>query len=132
MKQKYIYPPYFAHGLLAFYFLHTPAQFSKAKAKRPQILLQNAYYIIKCHILHKGVDGLNPGKSSDFEDQSFTNQVNYHEKELRRILKGTSASKVFVLSERHRLLRYGVLLRKGRGKHVRWMVSERARDILEV
>ena len=118
-------------GLLAFYFLHTPAQFSKAKAKRPQILLQNAYYILKCYILHKGVDGLNPEKSSDFEDQSFANQVNYHEKELRRILKGTSASKIFVLSERHRLLRYGVLLRKGRGKHVQWMVSERARDILE-
>ncbi len=78
------------------------------------------------------VDGLNPEKSSNFEDQSFTNQVKYHEKELRRILKGTSASKILVLSERHRLLRYGVLLRKGRGKYVRWMVSERAQDILEV
>ena len=132
MKKKYIYFPYHARGLLAFYFLCTPAQFSKAKAKRHQILLQNAYYIIKCYILHKVVDGLNPGKPSNFEDQSFTNQVKYHEKELRRILKGTSASKIFVLSERHRLLRYGVLIRKGRGKHVRWMVSERARDILEV
>jgi hypothetical protein len=74
---------------------------------------------------------LNAEKSSNFEEQSFTNQVNYHEKELKRILKGASASKVFNLSERHRLLRYGVLLRKGRGKYVRWMVSERARDILE-
>ena len=131
MKQKHIYSPYHARGLLAFYFLHKPAQFSKAKAKRPQILLQNAYYIIEGYILHKVVDGLNPGKSSSFEDQSFTNQVKYHEKELRSILKGTSASKIFVLSERHRLLRYGVLIRKGRGKHVRWMVSERARGILE-
>ena len=78
------------------------------------------------------VDGLNPGNSSSFEDQSFANQVNYHEKELRRVLKGRSASKIFNLSERHRLLRYGVLLRKGRGKYVRWMVSERAQDILEV
>ena len=60
------------------------------------------------------------------------NQVNYHEKGLRRVLKGTSASKIFNLSERNRLLRYGVLIRKGRGKHVQWMVSERARDILEV
>jgi hypothetical protein len=117
---------------LAFYLLYASALFSKAKARRPQIILQNAYYIIEGYILHKGVDGLNPGKPSSFEDQSFTNQVNYHEKELRRILKGTSASKIFVLSERHRLLRYGVLIRKGRGKHVRWMVSERARDILEV
>jgi len=132
VKQKYIYYPYQARGLLAFYFLHTPAQFSKAKAKRPQILLQNAYYIIKCYILHKGVDGLNPGKHINFEDQSFTNQVTYHEKELRRILNGTSASKIFVLSERQRLLRYGVLVRKGRGKYVQWMVSERARGILEV
>ncbi len=77
------------------------------------------------------VDGLNPEKSSNFEDQSFANQVNYHEKELRRIMKGTSASKIFNLSERHRLLRYGVLTRKGRGKYVRWMVSERAQGILE-
>jgi hypothetical protein len=84
------------------------------------------------YILHKVVDGLNPGKPSSFEDQSFANQVTYHEKELRRILKGTSASKIFVLSERHRLLRYGVLIRIGRGKHVQWMVSERVRDILEV
>jgi hypothetical protein len=75
---------------------------------------------------------LNPGNSNDFEDQSFTNQVKYHEKELRRVLKGTSASKIFVISERHRLLRYGVLIRKGRGKYVQWMVSERARGILEV
>lgn len=74
---------------------------------------------------------MNAEKSSNFEEQSFTNQVNYHETELKRILKGASASKVFNLSERHRLLRYGVLLRKGRGKYVRWMVSERARDILE-
>lgn len=74
---------------------------------------------------------MNAEKSSNFEEQSFTNQVNYHETELKRILKGVSASKVFNLSERHRLLRYGVLLRKGRGKYVRWMVSERARDILE-
>ena len=92
---------------------------------------QNAYYVIKCHILHKVVDRLNPGKPINFEDQNFTNQVKYHEKELRRIQKGTSASKIFVLSERHRLLQYGVLIRKGRGKYVRWMVSERARDILE-
>jgi len=74
---------------------------------------------------------LNPGKSSNFEDRSFTNQVTYHEKELRRIQKSTSASKIFVLSERHRLLQYGVIIRKGQGKYVRWMVSERARDILE-
>jgi hypothetical protein len=74
---------------------------------------------------------LNLGKPSSFEDQSFTNQVKFHEKELRRILEGTSASKIFILSERHRLLRYGVLIRKGGGKHVKWMVSERAQDILE-
>jgi hypothetical protein len=74
---------------------------------------------------------LNLGNSSDFEDQSFTNQVKYHEKELSRIIKGASASKIFNLSERHRLLRYGVLIRKGWGKNVQYMISERARDILE-
>jgi len=93
--------------------------------------LQNVYYIIKCYTLHKVVDGLNPEKPSNFEDQSFANQVKYHEKELRRIIKGTSASKIFNLSERNRLLGYGVLLRKGRGKYCRWMISERAQGILE-
>ena len=77
------------------------------------------------------VDGLNPGNSSSFEDQSFANQVNYHEKELRRVLKGRSASKIFNLSERNRLLGYGVLIRKGRGRHVQYMISERAQGILE-
>ena len=96
-----------------------------APARRPQFLLQNAYYI-KGYIIHKVVDGLNPGSSSDFEDQSYTNLVKYHKKELRRIHKGTSASKIFNLSERNRLLRYGVLIRKGRGKHIQYMVSERA------
>jgi len=105
---------------------------AQAKAKRPQIILQNIYYIIKGYIIHKVVDGLNPGKPNDFEDQSFTNQVKYHEKELRRILKGTSATKIFNLSERNRLIRYGVLIRKAQGKYIRWMISERARDILEV
>jgi hypothetical protein len=74
---------------------------------------------------------LNPGSSSDFEDQSYTNLVKYHEKKLRRIIKGTSASKIFNISERQRLKRYGVLIRKGWGKHIQYMVSERARDILE-
>ena len=94
-------------------------------------MLQNAYYIIEDYILHKVVDGLNPENPSYFEDLSFTNQVIYHEKELRRILRGISVPKIFNLSERHRLVRYGVLIRKGRGKHVWWMVSERARGILE-
>jgi len=75
---------------------------------------------------------LKPENTSSFEDQSYMNQVNYHEKGLRRVLKGRSASKIFNLSERNRLQRYGVLIRKGRGKHVQWMVSERARGILEV
>ena len=93
--------------------------------------LERAYYIKSCYILHKVVDGLNPGSSSDFENQSYTNLVNYHEKELRRIITGTSASKIFNLSERNRLLRYGVLIRKGWGKHIQYMISEQARDILE-
>jgi hypothetical protein len=42
---------------------------------------------------------LNLGKPSNFEDESFANQVNYHEKELRRILKGTSAKKKFLASQ---------------------------------
>ncbi len=94
--------------------------------------LERAYYINGCYILHKVVDGLNPGSSSDFENQSYTNLVNYHEKELRRIITGTSASKIFNLSERNRLLRYGVLIRKGWGKRIQYMISERARDILEM
>jgi hypothetical protein len=78
------------------------------------------------------VDRLKPENTSSFEEQSYTNQVNYHEKELRKVLKGRSASKIFNLSERNRLQRYGVLIRKGRGTHVQWMISERARGILGV
>jgi hypothetical protein len=63
------------------------------------------------------VDELNLRNSSNLEEQSFAKQVNYHEKELRRIIFGTSAAKIFNLSERDRLLRYGVLIRKGRGKY---------------
>jgi hypothetical protein len=103
-----------------------------ARCETPSEFSPDAYYSIKGYNVYKVVDRLNTEKPDNFEEQSFTNQVNYHEKELRRILKGTSASKVLNLSERHRLLRYGVLIRKGRGKYVQWMVSERARDILEV
>jgi len=73
---------------------------------------------------------LGSDKPGSFEELSFANIVNYNEIKLRRIQGGASASNIFNLSERSRLLRYGVLIRKGRGKYVKWMVSERARDLL--
>ena len=44
VKQKYIYSPYHARGLLAFYLLHTPAHFSKAKAKRHDFTPERLLY----------------------------------------------------------------------------------------
>ena len=65
-----------------------------------------------------------------YNEQNFENLVNYYEKELRRILQGVSVSKILSLSERRTLLRSGVLIRKGRGTSVQWMVSSKALDIL--
>jgi len=74
---------------------------------------------------------LGSDEPGSFEELSFANIVKYNEKKLRRIQRGTSASNIFNKSERNRLLRYGILIRRGMGKHVKWMVSERARDLLE-
>ena len=65
-----------------------------------------------------------------YNERNFENLVNYYEKELRRILRGVSVSKILSKSERGKLLRSGVLIRKGRGTHVQWMVSKRALDII--
>jgi hypothetical protein len=90
-----------------------------------------SYYIPESSNLQQVFDGLNQEERSSFEVQNFTNQVEYYEKELRRILKGKSASEILDTSERNRLIQYGVLIRKGRGAYVRWFVSKRARAILE-
>ena len=65
-----------------------------------------------------------------YNERNFENLVNYYEKELRRILRGISVSKILSKSERGKLLRAGVLIREGRGTSVQWMVSKEALDIL--
>ena len=65
-----------------------------------------------------------------YNERNFENLVNHYETELRRILRGVTVSKLLSNSERRTLLRSGVLIRKGRGTHVQWMVSKQALDIL--
>jgi len=69
-------------------------------------------------------------RANRFEKQSFENLVKYHEKALRKIIKGLPTSKNLSPSERRNLVRRGVLIRKGRGIYVQWKVSEQALDIL--
>jgi hypothetical protein len=65
-----------------------------------------------------------------YNERNFENLVIHYEKELRSILRGVSVSKILSKSERARLLRSGILIRKGRGTHVQWMVSKQALDII--
>ena len=65
-----------------------------------------------------------------YNERNFENLVNHYEKELRRILRGVTVSKILSNSERRTLLRSGVLNRIGRGTHVQWMVSKQALDLL--
>jgi hypothetical protein len=65
-----------------------------------------------------------------YNERNFENLVNYYEKELKRILQGVSVSKILSNSERGTLLRSGVLIRRGRGTHVQWIVSKKALDLL--
>lgn len=77
-----------------------------------------------------GVQSLKSGNRDIYNERNFENLVNYYEQELKRILQGVSISKILSNSERGTLLRSGVLIRKGRGTHVQWMVSKQALDIL--
>jgi len=77
-----------------------------------------------------GVKSLKPENRDGYSERNFENLVNHYGKELRRILRGVSVSKILSNSERARLLRSGVLIRKGRGAHVQWTVSEQALDLL--
>ena len=86
--------------------------------------------LIRGLIIRSGVQSLKSENRDSYNEQNFDNLVNYYEKELRRILRGVSVSKILSKSERGTLLRYGVLIRKGRGLHVQWMVSKQALDIL--
>jgi hypothetical protein len=65
-----------------------------------------------------------------YNERNFENLVIHYEKELRSILRGVSVSKILSKSERGKLLRSGILIRKGRGTHVQWMVSKQALDII--
>jgi hypothetical protein len=66
----------------------------------------------------------------NYKERNFENLVYYYGKELKRILQGVSVSKILSNSERGTLLRSGVLIRKGRGTYVQWMVSKQALDLL--
>ena len=70
------------------------------------------------------------GNRDIYNERNFENLVNYYEQELKRILQGVSVSKILSNSERGTLLRSGVLIRKGRGTHVQWIVSKQALDLL--
>ena len=65
-----------------------------------------------------------------YDERNFENLVNFYGKELKRILQGVSVSKILSNSERGTLLRSGILIRRGRGTHVQWMVSKQALDLL--
>ena len=71
------------------------------------------------------------GSENSFEKQSFRNLVIYYERELRRILRGVSVSKILSPYDSRRLTRRGVLILKGRGTHIQYSVSRKACDILE-
>ena len=81
-------------------------------------------------LIRSGVQSLESENRDSYNEQNFENLVNYYGKELRRILRGVSVSKILSNSERGTLLRSGVLIRKGRGTHVQWIVSKQAIDIL--
>ena len=65
-----------------------------------------------------------------YNERNFENLVIYYGKEIKCILQGVSVSKILSNSERGTLLRSGVLIRKGRGTHVQWIVSKQALDLL--
>ena len=77
-----------------------------------------------------GGQSLGSENRDNYNERNFENLVIHYEKELRRILRGVSVSRILSKSERGKLLRSGVLIRKGRGTHVQWMVSKQALDIL--
>ena len=66
----------------------------------------------------------------DYNERNFENLVNYYEKEIKRILQDVSVSNILNNSERGRLLRSGILIRKGRGTYVQWIVSKQALNLL--
>ena len=80
--------------------------------------------------IRSGIHGLRSENQDSYTERNFENLVIYYENELKRILQGTSVSKILSNSERGTLLRTGVLIRKGRGTYVQWMVSKQALDLL--
>ena len=86
--------------------------------------------LIRGLLLRSGVQSLKSENRDSHSERNFENLVNYYGKELKRILQGVSASKILSNSEKARLLRSGVLIRKGRGTYVQWMVSKQALDLL--
>lgn len=86
--------------------------------------------LIRGLIIRSGVKSLKSEDRDSYSERNFENLVNHYGKELRRILRGVSVSKILSNSERARLLRSGILIRKGRGTYVQWMVSKQALDLL--
>ena len=81
-------------------------------------------------LIRLGVQSLKSENRDSYNERNFENLVKYYGKELNRILQGVSVSKILSNSERGTLLRSGVLVRRGRGTHVQWMVSKQALDLL--
>ena len=81
-------------------------------------------------LIRSGVQSLKSENRDSYDERNFENLVNYYGKELKRILQGVSVSQILSNSERGTLLRSGVLIRRGRGTHVQWIVSKQALDLL--
>ena len=81
-------------------------------------------------LIRSGVQRLKSENLYGYDERNFENLVNFYGKELKRILQGVSVSKILSNSERGTLLRSGILIRRGRGTHVQWMVSKQALDLL--
>lgn len=77
------------------------------------------------------VECLNSNYSDSFSERNFENLVIYYGNELKDILKGVSVSKILSNSERGTLLRSGVLIKRGSGTRIQWMVSKQALDFLK-
>jgi len=74
--------------------------------------------------------------SKHIEAQSYENLVLFHATKLRRIIRGVTASKVLVMSERDTFRREGIIQRNGRFLEVspraQAILKTNARELVEV
>jgi len=86
--------------------------------------------LIRGLLIRSGVQSLKSENRDSYNERNFENLINYYGKELKRIPQGVSVSKILSNSERGTLLRSGVLIRRGRGTHVQYMIFKQALDLL--